>query len=733
MTLRSIPIWTCLIWLALFTLPTTAAPVRVTSGEHEGFSRLVMEFGAPVNWSVGRTVDGYALRLEGMTPGYDLSAVFDLIGRDRLSAIWTDPESGDLRLGINCPCHAIPFEFRPGIVVIDLRDGPPPTGSSFELALAGTVLPLPAEEASAGVATPAPKPQAGYDWTQPYREPAVAGDGAGGPVPAAKPQALPLGDLTLEPLRDALLRQLSRGVAQGVVDMAPPPARAGDSDEPFASAAFRMGEQSNILIGGIPATDESLTAAGASCAPDARLAVESWADDRPVSEQLGAMLTGLTGEFDQPDAQAVARAVRFHLSIGFGIEARMLLRAFPGQHEDADLWTSMAHILDDEPDPHSVFAGMLGCDTSAAMWAMLTDPAPVAGDVIAAGAVQRAFSALPLHLRRQLGPRLADRFLALDDADAAYAIRQAILRVSGDAGPEVALMEARIAAHDGNLAEAEATTGAVLDDPGPAGAEALAAMVDLKAAQNAPVDAATVTALSAYVKEQGDGPQAAALHRALTLAQALSGNFDAALAAQDTTPETATDIWRLLSRLAPDDAMLEHAVLAPGQSPPAAALAVALPLAQRLLDLGFADQAAGWAALDPAADPMFLVRIALQRRDGREALRLLAGREDEPAQLARAEALRLLGDEPGVAAIFAALGQGEAEWAAQRRAQDWPGVAAAGPDSWKAAAATLAPPSAALSASAPPSGPLAESAALLAGSAATRQALALLLASVPPP
>ena len=120
-----------LIWLAVAALPAEAAPVKVTTGAHQGFTRLVMEFGAPVNWSVGRTEAGYALKIEGQTPGYDLSQVFQLIGRERLAAIWSDPASGELRISIGCACHAIPFEFRPGIVVIDLRDGPPPSGSSF--------------------------------------------------------------------------------------------------------------------------------------------------------------------------------------------------------------------------------------------------------------------------------------------------------------------------------------------------------------------------------------------------------------------------------------------------------------------------------------------------------------------------------------------------------------------------------------------------------------------------
>lgn len=719
-----------LLWLTLVAVPAGAAPVRVTSGEHGSFTRLVLEFGAPVDWVVGRTSDGYALRLTGLTPGYDLSSAYALIGRERLSAIWTDPASGELRLAVSCACHAIPFEFRPGIVVIDLREGPPPQGSSFELALDGAAMPV---LASAGKAQAQDAPL-GYDWTIPYSAPLAPDPVPTSPVAIGSPEAVALGDLTLEPLREALLLQLSRGAAQGVVEMTAPPKKGQSAPVDFASASFRMGEQANISITGRPAVDDDLTADGEVCVADPRLAVETWADDRPVSEQMGETMTGLTGEFDRPDPEAVARAVRFDLAIGFGAEARMLLTAFPGAQDDAGLWTSMAHILDGEVDPQSAFAGMLGCDTDAALWAMLADPAPVKGDLIAVGAVQRAFSALPLHLRRQLGPRLADRFLALGNDDAAFTIQQAILRVSGDPGPEVALMQARIAAHGGDLAGAEATTGAVLDDSGPAGAEALAAMVELKAAQNAPTDAADVVALQAYLKERGDGPDSAALQRALTLAQALSGDFAAALAGQALTPETEADVWRLLALLAPDALVLDLAVLGPGQKPPKAAVAVALPMALRLRDLGFADQAGIWASSDPAADPMFLATIALQSRDGRAALRLLAGRLDEPAQLARAEALRLLGDEPGVAATFADLGQDTAEWAAQRRAQDWSSVAAAGPDSWKAAAATLiaaAPTDPA--ATSPPPGPLAESQALLDSSAATRLALANLLAAVPPP
>ena len=111
-----------MVWLAFTTL-ATAAPVVVKSGEHDGFTRLVLEYQSPVDWLVGRTEDGYALRIANETPNYVLTETFKVIGKSRLAGISTDPASGVLNLAIACACYAIPFEFRPGIVVID-TNGP---------------------------------------------------------------------------------------------------------------------------------------------------------------------------------------------------------------------------------------------------------------------------------------------------------------------------------------------------------------------------------------------------------------------------------------------------------------------------------------------------------------------------------------------------------------------------------------------------------------------------------
>ena len=44
--------------LVLLAAPLWAAPARVLSGEHEGFTRLVVELARPEAWVLGRSADG---------------------------------------------------------------------------------------------------------------------------------------------------------------------------------------------------------------------------------------------------------------------------------------------------------------------------------------------------------------------------------------------------------------------------------------------------------------------------------------------------------------------------------------------------------------------------------------------------------------------------------------------------------------------------------------------------
>ena len=715
-----------LILLALsFGSGAAARPVVVTSGEHEGFTRLVFDFGAPVDWRVGRSEDGYEMSIGGTPPAYDLRSIFDLIGRSRLAAIWADPENGNLRIGIACACHALPFEFRPGIVVIDLRDGPPPKGSSFELALKGGAA-APAL-AAPGIPRPRARPAAAalpFDWVALALTDRPAPQ-TGGPLLQAAETAT-----ELQPLRDILLQQLSRGAAQGVVEMVRPGQGPVSARLPgFASAQVR-------ISGGPPLANDApgslrpdLGAEGQACIPAERLALGDWGSEAPIALQWGPAMADLTGEFDRPDPAALSRATRFLLFLGFGAEARQMMAAFDQAPADAALWQALAQILDGEAVTSPALSGQMACDGPAALWSLLAEAEVRPGAIVNSPAVRLAFSALPLHLRRLLGPPLAERLLALGDSESARAIQDAILRAGGEPGGQVTLMEADLAAANGDAAGAEARIRSLIDAPGPDTAEALAALVVLRAGQGLPVAPGAVVALEASLSERAGTEDAPKFLRALILARAASGDPEGAFVALPEAPGEEPALWSLLSGMGSDAQLLTLAILPQGATPSANA-ETRQAIARRLMDLGFADAAALWLSAVEAPDPLLQTRVDLGQGNIRAALRHLAGQDTPEADAMRLTALRRLEDASDAAAALQIAGQAEEATRSLARAADWQGLAATAPSNWQSLASALLP-----TAPEPTTaeGPLSRANQLAEAGDATRIAIAALLAEAPLP
>jgi hypothetical protein len=710
--------------LILIATAAPSAPVAVTSGEHEGFTRLVFDYGQPVDWRFGRTDDGYELAVAGTAPGYDLTGVFRLIGTSRLAAIWADPASGNLRVGIACACHAIPFEFRPGIIVVDLRDGPPPKGSSFETALAGTELPRLADKA-------APRPRArpasaagSYDWLQIAQEDRPAPQG-----PPATPGTVSA--TRLDPLRALLLEQISRGAAQGVVDMTRPgKAHSPAPRPPFASANVRIGDGPPLQSDPPGSPTGELGATGEPCISADRLDVAAWTPEDPVATTWAPAMTGLVGEFDRPDPAAQSRAVRYLIGLGFGAEARQMLDAFGPDLPDAALWRVMAHIVDDDPTGAGPLHDQMACDSPAALWSMLAARTPGPGTLVNAPAVRLAFSALPLHLRQLLGPRLAEGFLTMGDTESARAIRDAILRAAPEAEGGVARMEATLDAQSGDPEQAERRLRAAIARGGPEALPALADLVELRARRGLPVSPDDVPALEAALAERAGSRDEARFAGALILAYAAAGEPGRAFVLLPKAPGLEPEVWSLLARLGSDDQILRL-----GLPPPARAKATAAArqdMARRLLDLGLARPARQWLEGVAEPDALLMARSDLASGAPREALRRIAGADTEEGIALRAEALRRLGDDGALAALERSQDKAEAAARSLARAADWTGLAQSPPSPWQILAGTVTGARQEATGEAPAQeGVLAAAHRLIDDSALTRGQIAGLLAALP--
>jgi hypothetical protein len=695
--------------------PATAETAGIMSGEHAGFTRLVVELPSATEWKVGRMPMGYGFAtLAPVQPEYDLTRVWDRIPRSRLQALRVDPETGALLLTVGCDCHVLPFEYQPGIVVLDIRTGPPPAGSEFEDALTF------AGEWQRRDRAPTLRPT-GYDWLAASPSAGADTKTAVFPFPALAARS------ALDPLRDELLRQLSRGAADGVVDMALPGKTIGPEVEgmgDLSGALIRIGALPGLEIDGAleqPEADDD------GCIADEAVNLSDWGGGRRPADLLAEARNGLFGEFDTPSRAALERAVRLHLYLGFGAEAAQYADLIPGADRDPMIMPlrSLARLVDGEPDPASPFASMIDCNGAAALWAALAlpDMPPDAGP--ASDAIVRSFQALPPHLRRHLGPRLVALLLPHDE-EAARMVRDALARTPDIPSGTVALIAAEVelgASRPENALDSAET--AVLEDG--SGLAGLATLVEAhfqSGQELAPEVALSVAALREVADE--DAPKR---DRAMVLALGLSGQMDEAFALAGPDHPAGADLWQVLVRLGSDDAFLAHAVLPPSTPAPPVADGVNLEISRRLDTLGFPEAALVWlgqVAPGSAAEERETAASArLALGDARETLRLLGGLSSPQARALQAEAYKQLGTYGAARGI--ADGEGMAEEGARLAAWegDWDLLARQGSPIWAEAAArvTPAPPEAA--------GPLAEGLAALEDSAAARAAIMGLLAEVP--
>lgn len=710
----------------LFALagPVAAETARVYSGEHGAFTRLVVELPSEADWTLGRTGSGYAFAVQkGVQPEYDLAGVWQRISRTRIASLEPDLETGALMISLGCDCHVFPFEYRPGAIVLDVKPGPAPSGSAFEAAFSG----LPAEPESAAPSATA-TPGGTYNWLgdRPVFE---------ARSPKTLPLPLPTGEVSLDPLRISLLEQIARGAADGIVDMGmrvPRTDKAGPGEGELPWANITLGE-----VPGVQVTDPDAFVPGATpagdCPADDLLDISTWGGDGSALDLLAAARTGLYGELDIVDPNALLASVRSHLFLGFGAEAAQLADLAKGgdNEEVMALYRAMARTLDGDSDPGTPFADMLDCDGPAALWAALARDRLPAGPGLNRDAVLRSFLALPPHLRAHLGSSLAEKFLGLDDPDAVRTIRDAMVRAPYIETATVAVLDSErellLGNADAALNLAQQAVSLEGND-----AEGLVALAEAHFKKLTPISPDVAEALISGRGEVGETELAAKIDRAIILALALSGQIDAAFQHEGAAEDTLADLWRIVQNIATDDDFLRHAVRPAPSSSAGLSSDLVLDISRRLLALGFPDAALDWVGTvrpEDSSERRVVAATALQDLgDAQSALALLEGLPGPDAALVRARALVQLGDLTAAEEVLSATGQVEAATRTSLWKGDWSALDPATPELWQTAAGLTKPTEPEGTA-----GLLGRGAQTVEASASARAAIDALLNGVKPP
>jgi len=750
-------VFAAIVLLCGFAMAASAGPVAVRSGEHPGFSRLVIDFGQVPQWTVNEREGGRRLDFAGQAVALDVSGVFARMGRSRIASVDAGP--GHLDLTLTCDCAVTVFELAGGRLVIDVSEQ------------AGTGTRRVASEPEAVFVRPRvlgetleTTPLAGIDIAAPHdafvapRAPAEPGPFAPKPVvsgrpallaasmpraavpgpvllavdppataAAGSPQAAEAVAGSLPPHRgegfagtrhgpspwlfatlsaqdrqtaatEAMSEALERAARQGLIDLPETDSGREDGSPPTLTQPGREGSRLPLPLGEeqtlrvTTSLDRDLDAiarrlrdsTGSGCLRGYDVDVASWGDHDAPLTGLSGLRGDLLGEFDTPDVDVVTGLARHYLFLGFGAEARAVTEAFALPEGETSVLTFLADIADGvlrPPDDEAAL--LLGCPGPAAMWGLLAIAEPQDPSLIAKTEVMRAFSGLPLHLRRHYGPVLVDRFLAIGDPDSARTIWSAVDRASGRPTEEFVLATADLARAEGDIAAAETGYGA-LEAANPGNApRAVLQLLKSRLERGAPVDPGLVETAAVLGFENRGTALARDLKRAelrgrialddwsRVFSELPAARFDGMLTAEDAV-KILSELYVAMAARADLSIFLERGAEAgrrltrsPETDPARRALAA------RYLDLGLAAEAEALLAdISETAgeDTLLATRIdillgrhaaaaeRLQSVQSPEALRLRAEALSAMGRFAEAAEALLVAGDPAAAGTVAARG-----------------------------------------------------------------------------
>lgn len=477
--------------------------VSVQSGEHDGFTRLVLQTDPAADWQVDESRGQAVVSFPGQALNFSTDTVFDRISTARLAGLRAESNDSGSRLilELDCKCAVQSFAFEGNYIVLDVFDGPPlapVTAAAAPPAWQPDALPFiqppPASRRFTAyvmeaapmqpVLLPDPPPM-----PAPVPEPVLVATALAAPAPpdtGAKMAAMTgavVSDMNqsvttqddpemrarIEEAQTQLLAQLTRAADQGLVEFVPAPVAVVEAaiPEPQAPPVPEPPVLDPALLQQLSArtaysqnTEDALNQivnefAKPQCLGDGVFLMEGWGGEGSFSDELATLRSSLLGEFDIPDPAIAEKIVQLYLRYGLGAEARLVLSEMDIALENADIYKGMADLLDDDP---ATVTGPItqgtGCGGAHEMWYL----AAGLGDyqVIDPLLISDIFSSYPIEVRTVIGPPLAQAFIDRGQVDVGHVVLEIVRRADGEITAAQQMAEAKVMESQNDRAGAEA-------------------------------------------------------------------------------------------------------------------------------------------------------------------------------------------------------------------------------------------------------------------------------------
>ena len=707
--------WRTLTFLALLVVTSQgrAQEIVVRSGAHDSFSRLVLRIPRDREWSLENTGNSARFMLAGHRSGFDTSRVFTFIDRRHVQEIIARADGFDIAFA--CDCVATSFVERNEFVVIDIAKRPSSRPAFRFGTTASPIWPssdvrltFPPEPQS--VQTPELAPEQPTERLAELSEVPEARDIVGSLNNLVTPEGRSdtKSATQLAEAQEKLAQRVAIAATRGVLDPTQRPIELPfDTDRPqinteiFDSSdeepeADTTSEEPNALNLRITSSSDvptrvlapelEATSMGVRCIAPEMTAVEQWGTERTPMQQIAEYRALLFTEFDRLDEEVAVDLAKLYLHYGFGAEAQQVLSIEPSLARRNPALMEIAETMEyGHTRDGAYLKHFADCASSAALWAILAQETLDPAVPIDADAALRAATALPMHLRRFVAPKLSRRLLEYGDAIRAETALRSVDRTPEPATAQSEMARAELQMSKGETEAAQQTLSDIVTSNEQQSAEALIKFVDSHLEADTQIDESVATLVEAYDVEMRGDPLGAELKRTHVLALAKSGQFDAAFRAltrmkSRNGPETDNELRALLldivTRSANNIVFLEKAFAHSQNAVKLGKPRVAFAMAKRAAELGF-PQLADLILQGEPDIPMstkareLKARISLDLGRPPEAEAQLFGLESDAADRLRARAKTMENSHAEAIGLYDRLGEQDQSVRAAWLAEDW--------------------------------------------------------------
>jgi hypothetical protein len=235
-----------------------------------------------------------------------------------------------------------------------------------------------------------------------------------------------------------LSRQMGRAAAQGLVNVATDQVLGSGKDESDTQIlSDRFSGNINIQTSmdrdsnrGRSLTED--TGRPDHCVPAAYFDVSRWGVEDTDRADIGRLRSGLLGEFDEPQQEAILGLAKYYIYLTFGAEAQSLLNEYLVDDAAVPYLISLAAFLDQGEADRRLVSNQLLCGGPAVMWAFLTIDGEINELPLLRDDIIQTYFELPVHLQIHLGYDLLEKLVNARELEAARLVRNTVMRIPGE-------------------------------------------------------------------------------------------------------------------------------------------------------------------------------------------------------------------------------------------------------------------------------------------------------------